>query len=304
MKNEAVEAALLTKEYRRMFGEPTRALQGVDLIIPRGIAFGLIGLNGAGKTTFIKSMLAVVRPTSGALLVLGGSPADPKIRARIGYLPERLYFPPYATPRTYLRSIADLKAVSLEEKALLHLLERVGLEKKDKTRIRGFSKGMKQRLGLAASLIGAPELLLLDEPTDGIDPLGRIEIRSLLAEERARGATIVLNSHLLMETERVCDRVAVLDRGKIVTEGTIEELSAIEARYVARFAPGASAAALSAIGLLAVSEDRYELTAPTPNVLDETLQRARETGALLIELSPKTQNLEDVLKRVVGGPSV
>lgn len=297
----AVEAALLTKVYRRMFGEPTRALQGVDLQIPRGIAFGLIGLNGAGKTTFIKSMLAVVRPTSGALVVLGGSPADPKIRSRIGYLPERLYFPPYATPRAYLSSIARLKEVRLERTEIGVLLRRVGLETKESTRIRGFSKGMKQRLGLAAALIGRPELLLLDEPTDGIDPLGRIEVRRILDEERARGATIILNSHLLMETERICDRVAVLDRGKIVTEGTIEELSAIQSRWVARFAPGVDAAALETLGFAAAGEDRFELSAGTAAVLDEALQRARATGALLIELSPKTQDLEDVLKRVVQG---
>lgn len=301
----AIEAYGLTKVYRRMFGEGTHALRGVDLRVPRGIAFGLIGLNGAGKTTLIKSMLAVLAPTSGDLRVLGGDPRDPKVRRKIGYLPERLYFPPHATPATYLESIARLKSVPFDRGDTKTLLMRVGLESKEQTKVRGFSKGMKQRLGLAAALIGRPELLLLDEPTDGIDPLGRIEVRTLLAEERSRGATIVLNSHLLMETERVCDRVAILDRGQIVREGTLEELSAVQEHYVARFAPGADAAAMRAAGFIPVADDRYELGAATPIALDEALQRARAAGAYLIELAPKTQNLEEVLQRVVrrGEPS-
>jgi ABC-2 type transport system ATP-binding protein len=295
----AVEAVSLAKTYKRWFGTPARALAGVDLTIPTGVIFGLIGLNGAGKTTLIKSMLAIVEPTGGKISVLGGDPRDPEIRRRIGYLPERLYFPPPATARSYLLSIARLKRVPLDHQGASFLLERVGLGGRENVRVGGFSKGMKQRLGLAAALIGRPELLLLDEPTDGIDPLGRIEVRGILLEERARGATIILNSHLLMETERVCDRVAILDRGRIVTEGTLEELSSIDSRYVARFAPGCDPAALAELGFVARGEDLFELSASTPVLLDEALQRARSRGALLVELSPKTQNLEEVLSRVV-----
>jgi ABC-2 type transport system ATP-binding protein len=293
----AIEARGLEKTYRGLFGRGgQRALLGVDLTVPRGIAFGLIGPNGAGKTTFIKSLLGVVRPSAGDVRVLGGSPEDPGVRARIGYLPERLHLPGALTPTAFLASVARLKGVAPRAEMLRAHLARVGLAADAERKVGGFSKGMRQRLGLAAALIGEPDLLVLDEPTDGIDPIGRVEIRTVLAEERARGAAIFLNSHLLAETERVCDRVGILAKGRLVREGTLDALCGSGSRWRARFAPGADQAALAAAGFAkAEGEGTFTCEAADPAALDARLQAARETGALLIELAPETRDLEEVL---------
>ena len=301
----AIQAVGLTKVYSSFFGKTRQtALAGLDLAIPRGTAFGLIGLNGAGKTTFIKSILGVVRPTSGTVRALGGDPEDAAIRARIGYLPERLHLPGAWTPLAFLASVARLKGLGNAGEAIRRHLGRVGLAGDAERRIGGFSKGMRQRLGLAAALLGAPDLLVLDEPTDGVDPLGRAEIRRILAEERARGATIFLNSHLLAETERICDRIGILAGGRLVREGTIEELTGSATRYRARFAPGTSAAALGPFGFTARGgDDVYICDAEDPAALDARLALARGQGALLIELRRDLRDLEDVLAEVLGSPS-
>jgi ABC-2 type transport system ATP-binding protein len=301
----AIQAVGLTKVYSSFFGKTRQtALAGLDLAIPRGTAFGLIGLNGAGKTTFIKSILGVVRPTSGTVRALDGDPEDAAIRARIGYLPERLHLPGAWTPVAFLASVARLKGLGNAGEAIHRHLGRVGLANDAGRRIGGFSKGMRQRLGLAAALLGAPDLLVLDEPTDGVDPLGRAEIRRILAEERARGATIFLNSHLLAETERICDRIGILAGGRLVREGTIEELTGSATRYRARFAPGANAAALAPLGFTARGgDDVYVCDAADPAALDALLACARGHGALLIELRRDLRDLEDVLAEVLGSPS-
>jgi ABC-2 type transport system ATP-binding protein len=301
----AIQAVGLTKVYTSFFGKSRQtALAGLDLAIPRGTAFGLIGLNGAGKTTFIKSILGVVRPTSGTVRALDGDPEDAAIRARIGYLPERLHLPNAWTPVAFLASVARLKGLEGAGEAIRRHLDRVGLADDSSRRIGGFSKGMRQRLGLAAALLGAPDLLVLDEPTDGVDPLGRAEIRRILAEERARGATIFLNSHLLAETERVCDRIGILARGRLVREGAIEELTGSATRWRARFAPGADAAALAAIGFTPKGSDGVHVCdAEDPVALDALLARARGAGALLVELRRDLRDLEEVLSEALGSPS-
>ncbi|MFP2913479.1 ABC transporter ATP-binding protein, partial [Pyxidicoccus sp. 3LFB2] len=213
----------MRKTYRRAFRKTGNdALKGMDLSVPEGSAFGLIGPNGAGKTTFIKSILGIVQPTAGTVQVLGGSPEDPRIRARIGYLPERLHLPGTWTPTAFLSTVTRLKGLKADAPGNLRLLERVGLGDAVGRKIGGYSKGMRQRLGLAAALVGSPSLLVLDEPTDGIDPMGRLEVRRILLDEVKRGTTLFLNSHLLAETERVCDRVAILADGRVVREGRLE----------------------------------------------------------------------------------
>jgi ABC-2 type transport system ATP-binding protein len=300
----AIQAVGLTKVYTSFFGKTRQtALAGLDLAIPRGTAFGLIGLNGAGKTTFIKSILGVVRPTSGTVRALDGDPEDAAIRARIGYLPERLHLPSAFTPVAFLASVARLKGLENAGEAIRRHLDRVGLTDDSSRKIGGFSKGMRQRLGLAAALLGAPDLLVLDEPTDGVDPLGRAEIRTILAEERARGATIFLNSHLLAETERICDRIGILARGRLVREGAIEELTGSATRWRARFAPGGDAAALAAAGFTAKGSDGVHVCdAADPAALDALLARARGAGALLVELRRDLRDLEEVLSEALGSP--
>jgi ABC-2 type transport system ATP-binding protein len=301
----AIEAVSVKKVYRgflRRSGGQT-ALAGLDIAIPAGSAFGLIGLNGAGKTTFIKTLLGVVRPTSGAVRVLGGDPEDPKIRARIGYLPERLFLTNAFTPRQFLSSVARMKGLPADAGAVRAQIDRVGLGADEGRRIGGFSKGMRQRLGLAAALLGAPDLLVLDEPTDGVDPLGRAEIRRILSEERARGATLFLNSHLLSETERVCDRIGILAGGRLVREGGLLELCGSETAYRARFAPGASGEGLAALGFRPADvEGVFRVEADSPQALNDKLDLARRGGALLIELARDLKDLEDVLAEALGAP--
>ncbi|MHB8876883.1 MAG: ABC transporter ATP-binding protein [Myxococcaceae bacterium] len=301
----AIEAAGLQKTYSGLFGgKGQQALCGVDLQVPRGAAFGLIGPNGAGKTTFIKTLLGVVRPTSGTVRVLGGDPEDPEVRRRIGYLPERLHLPSSWTPRPFLASVARLKGLSPAGLDFDALLSRVGLGPEANRDIGGFSKGMRQRLGLASALLGSPELLVLDEPTDGIDPLGRVELRRVLAEEVARGATLFLNSHLLAETERVCGRIGILAKGRLLREGPLAALCRLEPRWTARFAPGADGAALACAGFTpAAKAGAWRCDAKDPAELNLALDRARAGGAQLVELLPDELDLEEVLTGTLGAAS-
>jgi ABC-2 type transport system ATP-binding protein len=298
----AIEVKGLRKTYRRPFRRQGHdALRGVDLTVPEGSAFGLIGPNGAGKTTFIKSILGIVQPTEGTVRVLGGSPEDPAIRARIGYLPERLHLPGAWTSMAFLATVSRLKGLKPDAAENLRLLERVGLADAVGKKIGGYSKGMRQRLGLATALLGRPALLVLDEPTDGIDPMGRVEVRRILQEEAQRGTTLFLNSHLLAETERVCDRVAILADGRVLREGRLEELSRGGARWVVRFAPGADTAGLAAAGFTAgATEGLYHLEAADPAGLNAALDKARAAGALLVELKRDGQDLEAVLASTMG----
>jgi ABC-2 type transport system ATP-binding protein len=301
MSVPAIEVVGLHKSYRRAFGRRGQeALRGVDLTVPEGCAFGLIGPNGAGKTTFIKSILGIVQPTAGTVRVLGGSPADPRIRARIGYLPERLHLPGSWTAPAFLRTVAQLKGLAPGAEEHRKLLARVGLEAALDRRIGGYSKGMRQRLGLAAALLGAPSLLVLDEPTDGIDPLGRVEVRGILQEEVRRGTTLFLNSHLLSETERVCDRVAILASGRVMREGRLDELARPRPRWTVRFAPSPEEAVVAAGFQRHGPEGVYQLEAEDPVALNAALDRARAAGALLLELKRDGQDLESVLASTLG----
>jgi ABC-2 type transport system ATP-binding protein len=297
----AVEAVGLAKTYAGLFGgRPQRALAGLDLAVERGQAFGLIGPNGAGKTTFIKLLLAVARPTGGSVRVLGGDPEHVAVRARIGYLPERLELPGASTPLSFLASVARLKRLAPDPPGVRELLARVGLTQAMERKIREFSKGMKQRLGLAAALLGQPDLLVLDEPTDGVDPLGRVEIRNILAEELRRGATLFLNSHLLAETERLCTHVGILSAGRIVRGGPIGELCRVEGRWRARFA--APSPALEAAGFRP-GGDEWIFDGADPALLNAAIDRARAAGALLVSLRPDERDLEDVLAESLGRAS-
>jgi len=293
----ALEATGLHKRYRRwMFGRGGQdALRGLDLCVPRGSAFGLIGPNGAGKTTFIKCLLGIAWPDRGTVRLLDSSPEDPAVRARVGYLPERLHLPGAWKPPAFLSAVARLKGVAVTATQLRALLERVGLLDSAERRIGGFSKGMRQRLGLAAALLGSPELLVLDEPTDGVDPLGRVEVRRLLESELARGATLFVNSHLLSETERLCGRIGILSGGRLLREGPLDALCRAEASWEVRFAPGADGAALVAAGFRPTQEGTFHLDAPDAAALNAALDRARAAGALLVELTRASRDLEDVL---------
>lgn len=204
-----------------------QALSGVDLEIPRGQVFGLLGQNGAGKTTLVKILLDIVRPTEGEAQLLGQPSRGTGARRDVGYLPEDHRFPEYLHAGQVLALYGGLSHLGRRQvrQRTAALLELVGLADVGGLKVRAYSKGMKQRLGLAQALVHEPQVLFLDEPTDGVDPLGRREIRSLIQRLKDEGKTIFLNSHLLSEVEQICDRVAFVTGGRIVREGTIDELT-------------------------------------------------------------------------------
>ncbi len=296
-----VETQGLSKTYRRgLSRKPQPALLGVDLAVPPGSAFGLIGLNGAGKTTFIKILLGIVRPTTGRVALLGASPRDPRAREKVGYLPERLDLPAAWTPLQFLRSVGRLKGLtSVDAEARLQL-ERVAMSNEGNRQMGTFSKGMRQRVGLASALLGKPELLVLDEPTDGLDPLGRVAVRGILEAELARGASLFLNSHLLSETERICGRVGNHSGGKLVREGKLDALSASKERWRLRFDAGVEKARLEAAGFVADAEPEiWTWDGTDARALNAALEQARAGGALLTELGHAHRSLEEVLTEAV-----
>jgi len=301
-----IRATGLAKVYRSRFGKRRiAALDGVDLSVEPGQVFGLLGPNGAGKTTTVKILLGLTRPTAGSASLFGRSVSDPESRRRVGYLPEGHRFPGYLTARQTLSifgRMSGMDTAAIRRRAP-ELLERVRLSDWADVRVKKFSKGMTQRLGLAAALVHDPDVLLLDEPTDGVDPVGRREIRDLLQEQAARGKAILLNSHLLSEIERTCDRVAVLRSGKVVAQGRIDELTASKSRY-RLVATGVDDALLSAFRETGASVERvnghFDLTARDVDHLNALVDRLRAAGAKLQELAPLRSSLEDVFVGLVG----
>jgi ABC-2 type transport system ATP-binding protein len=295
----AFSVSSLSKHYRPWFGASQEALRSLNLSVERGVAFGLIGPNGAGKTTFIKLLLGVLRASSGDVSVLQGHPQDLAVRARIGYLPERMFLPAALRAEDFLRSVATFKDLRLTQTELSGLLERVGLASSRK-RIGEFSKGMRQRLGLAAAMLGTPDLLILDEPTDGIDPVGRVEMRALLLEEKRRGATILLNSHLLDETERICDRIGILVGGQLRLEGPLDEVLKGQERFAAQFEVH-SERRIEAAGFS--RQNAQWIFSGSVLQLNMALADLRQQGTLLTRLEPEKKTLEDVLALTMKGPS-
>jgi ABC-2 type transport system ATP-binding protein len=225
----AIETEGLTKVFRTRF--PARQFKAVDAIslrVPRGTTFGLLGPNGAGKTTFVKMLLSATHPTTGRAKIFGRDSQIPEARRPIGYLPENHRFPTYMTGANMLDFYGALSGVdsTVRRKRIPELLALVGLEKWGSTRLGKYSKGMLQRVGLAQAMVHSPDLLILDEPSDGVDPIGRREIRDILQALEQKGVTIFLNSHLLVEVELFCREVAIIQNGRVALEGVVKELTA------------------------------------------------------------------------------
>ncbi len=232
--NAAIEIQNLTKWYRGY--EKTPAIRDVSLEVQENSIFGLLGPNGAGKTTMVKTLLGVVEPSRGSVTLLGQPAGSVLTRQQIGYLPEHHRFPPYLKAREFLEiygGMSGLHAKELQQR-IPDMLDLVGLTRASNSPISSFSKGMQQRLGLAQAMISHPKVLFLDEPTDGVDPIGRKEIREMLLEIRSRGTTVFLNSHLLSEVELITDRVAIMNKGLIVQQGNTRELTQIQGQFVIR----------------------------------------------------------------------
>jgi ABC-2 type transport system ATP-binding protein len=249
----AVWCSGLRKRYRKR-----TAVDDVSFTVGRGEVVGLLGPNGAGKTSVIKMMLNLVRPDAGEVLLLGRPAADRRSRAGVGYLPELFRYQPWLTAAEVLALHVRLAGVDVPDAERLESLALVGLADRAGDRVGGFSKGMQQRLGLAVALVARPELVVLDEPTSALDPIGRADVRDLLLSLKARGVAVLLNSHLIGEVERVCDRVVILDKGRVAAAGTLAELlGRRELRLTLDEVGPAAEARLSLAGDLARSGNSY-----------------------------------------------
>ena len=296
--------AIATSGLRKTFGSRV-ALHDLTLAVQPGEVFGFLGPNGAGKTTAMKILLGLVRPTGGEALVFGRSPAEPAARRRVGYLPEHFRFQEWATGAELLDFHGRLAGLGGAELAgrIPELLERVGLAGRGGERVRRYSKGMTQRLGLALALLARPDLVLLDEPTSALDPVGRREVRELVRELAAAGVTVFLNSHLLTEVEAVCDRVAIVRQGRVVASGPLDDLAGAvtQLRVLLDRVDRAVLALLEGHGQVT----RVEGTAVTLDVdtLDLAPALARElvgAGYRLYGLVPVQRSLEDIFVDLVG----
>ena len=217
----AIETDRLAKRYGS-----TVALAGMSMVVPRGQVFGFLGPNGAGKTTAVKLLLGLARPTGGTGRLLGAPLGDRLVRRQVGYLPELFRYQAWLTARDVLRLHAQLGGLRPRERgaAIAQSLRTVDLADRADARVGTFSKGMQQRLGLAVALLGRPAIVILDEPTSALDPIGRLDVRTIIRGLRDEGTTVFLNSHLLGEVERVCDVVAIVDRGRVVADGPLDDL--------------------------------------------------------------------------------
>ncbi|HEY9898720.1 MAG TPA: ABC transporter ATP-binding protein [Pantanalinema sp.] len=229
MDRIVVDIQNLGKIYPPQIGQAKKiALDGVTLQVKEGETFGLLGPNGAGKTTLQKILLGLVRPSSGKAAVLGASPDDTKVRVKVGYLPENPYFYTYLTGREFVEFCGGLFGLSgkvLHNRAT-ELLDRVGMAYAENTQLRKYSKGMLQRVGVAQALVNDPEIVFLDEPMSGLDPVGRREMRDIILDLKREGKTVFFNSHILSDVEALCDRVGILNAGRLVVCGNVRDLTA------------------------------------------------------------------------------
>lgn len=231
-----MQAVIDVRGVEKMYRRKVHALRGVDLQVGAGEIFGLLGPNGAGKSTLVKVLLTVIKPTRCTGSLLGSKVGDKSILSQVGYLPEHHNFPKYLTSRQLLRHFGAMSGVDrgTRNRKADELLEVVGMSDWATHKLGSYSKGMRQRVGLAQALINDPKLVILDEPTDGVDPIGRRDIREVLVRLKDEGRTVFLNSHLLSELEMVCDRVAIMVHGLVRQQGTIEELTEGQSGFAIR----------------------------------------------------------------------
>jgi ABC-2 type transport system ATP-binding protein len=287
----AVETTGLTKQYGRV-----RALDGLTMTVARGEVFGLLGPNGAGKTTVVKLLLGLARPSGGSGRVLGAPLGDRPTRRRVGYLPELFRYQPWMRAREVLALHCELTCLPRTEwpAASDVALDLVGLTERADDVVGTFSKGMQQRLGLGVALLGGPELVILDEPTSALDPVGRNDVRAIIRHARARGTTVFLNSHLLTEVERVCDRVAIVDHGRVIEEGRLEDvLGDPGVRVQASGLDGAPLAQLEPFGPIQRDGDWLLIQPFDPARVPDLVEAIVAAGGRIHEVDAGRRSLEE-----------
>lgn len=305
---DAIRIEGLAKSFRSSFTLRRKdVLRGIDLEVREGEVFGFLGLNGAGKTTTIRCLTGLIRPGSGAVTVLGGNPFDVAIRRRIGYLPENPNFHDCLTPLEILKLAATLCDLpgAYRRRRIEELLATLRLEASASTRVRNLSKGIVQRVGIAQAVLHEPELLILDEPMSGLDPLGRHDVRDLIDRLRASGSTVFFSSHIVPDVEALCDRVGILDQGLLKRVGRIEELTTVKLQAVEILVRGAPPGLLVE---LCGREDGIEERGATtrllvhdPERVDRVLVRVIQAGGRIEALDRRRERLEDYFVRTTGG---
>jgi ABC-2 type transport system ATP-binding protein len=297
----AIELDGVVKTYGR-----NTALAGLSLTVGRGELVGLLGPNGAGKTTTIKLLLGLARPTTGSGRVLGAPLGDRAARARIGYLPELFRYQPWLHAREVLALHAELAGIPRpgRRRSVDEALDRVGLTDRADDPVSGFSKGMQQRLGLGVALLGDPELILLDEPTSALDPVGRTDVRAIVRAARERGATVILNSHLLTEVERVCDRVVILHHGRTIASGSLDEVVAADGVRLHVTALGDAAATVAAtFGPLVVDGEWLTVRPLAAERIPDLVAAIVRAGGRVHAVEPGRGSLEARFLELMAEPS-
>jgi len=294
----------LHKEFRLgLMRRRVLAVRGVSFAVERGDIFGFLGPNGAGKTTTIKMLTGLIAPTGGTATIFGARVPSPESMKRVGFLPENPYIYPYLTPTEFVELCARLSGLSgrAARDRTRTVLDQVGVLYAADRPVRRLSKGMLQRTGLAAALVADPELLILDEPMSGLDPVGRKDVRDLIFEERRRGRTIFFSTHILSDVETLCDRVTILRRGEVVVSGRLEELLKRDVRrtdlvfeHVGDTLEQAFVAAGHAVRRMG---ERLVVEAEGEAAVKFVLERALAAGAALVEATPRSETLEDLFVR-------
>lgn len=308
MATAAIEVRDLRKTYRTPFRRKrVEALRGVSFTVERGHIFGFVGPNGAGKTTTIRTLMGLIRPTSGSARLLGHELPSRTARARVGFLPEAPYFYDYLTVGELLDLAGRLFGLPAAERRQRadRLIERVGLGRARSQSLKKFSKGMLQRAGLAQALMNDPELVVLDEPMSGLDPIGRKEVRDLILELRDRGTTVFFSTHILSDVEAITDRVAIVARGQLQAHGTPAELVArtvLGVDVAVRVAADAGDLAALTAGASRVRRigDELSLMLPGDADVDAWVANAHAAGAKLLSVAPRHETLEDLFLREVA----
>ncbi len=305
MPGPAIEAIGLTKDYPLGFWRKRmrRALDHLAFQVEEGEIFGFLGPNGAGKTTTMKLLMGLIFPTAGTARIRGRLIEDVRMHREIGYLPEQPYFYDYLTARELLDYFARLFGYGAAERRqrVDHFLERVGLAAAGDVQLRKFSKGMLQRVGIAQAILHDPEVVFLDEPMSGLDPIGRREVRDIILEQKQKGRTVFFSTHILSDAEMLCDRVAVIVDGKLQGVGSPAEIVSIEAQGMeilceldhGRQLPGALAERATRTG------SRYRLEIPEAQIYD-ALEQLRSCEARILSMAPLRPTLEEYFLRLVG----
>ncbi len=298
------DLAIQTRSLRKLFGSKV-AVEDLTLEVRRGEVFGFLGPNGAGKSTSVKMLLGLVRPTSGEARVLGHPLGDVGVRRKLGFLPEHFRFHDWLTAEEFLALHARLYGMArarMRERAPA-LLELVGLAAHSRKRLRDFSKGMLQRIGLAQALLNEPDLVFLDEPTSGLDPVGRRLVRDIIKDQRSRGATVFLNSHLLSEVEITCDRVAFIKHGRVLAIRALGGVTPGEMAVSVRarnLSPGLVAGLERWAGGIRINGEHLTMTVTAEDALPEIARYLVTNGADVYSFASEQRSLEDLFIQIVG----